>query len=276
MPLRARICLSAVVAAIALAWPARADPEAPAPEAPPPEAPEPWCAPELETLPGNVCHFAHPAERGTDTLVIFLHGLVKRGAGWQHAQQRGIVRGARRAGFSVLAPRGWPGVNRSWADDLVAWPSSPGAQVTQEAPLLEHITQARQLLETRRGRPFDEVFVVGFSNGAYYATSLALRDRLPVDGYAVFAGGGAYSPAAVPAPERAPIFVGICNKDDTTKKDARGLQKLLAKVKWPHQAEARNVGHAIADRHLDNALSYLRAQAKARRAGEARLNHRAR
>ena len=31
-------------------------------------------------------------------------------------------------------------------------------------------------------------------------------------------------------------------------------------INWLHKAETRKVGHTIADKHLDHALTYLRAQ----------------
>lgn len=232
-----------IAALIAIATTAQADEDAP-----------PWCAPELETLAGDVCFHAEPARDEKRTLVIFLHGLVQEGSDWQHAQQRGIVRGAKRLGFSVLAPRGRAGLNEK-SPDMIAWPTSAHARAHEDA-LLAQWSQARAIVEARE-RAFDEVFVVGFSNGAYYASSLAMRGRLEVDGYAVFAGGMAYGASADEA-RRAPIFVGVCSKDSTAD-HARALERALKKAGWPHRAESRKVGHAMADAHLDHALAYLRA-----------------
>jgi predicted esterase len=215
--------------------------------------PTPWCAPELESLPGEVCFHEEPARDGKRTLVIFLHGLVQEGSNWQHAQQRGIVRGAKRLGFSVLAPRGRAGLSKK-SPDMVAWPTS-GAARDAESALIDEWQAARRIVEQRSGA-FDEVFVVGFSNGAYYGSSLALRGRLEVDGYAVFAGGVGYPPLAEKT-RRAPVFVGICSKDATAD-DARDLAATLVKAGWPHRAESRKVGHAIADAHLDHAVAFLR------------------
>jgi predicted esterase len=254
------------MAAAALSWCAHARADAPASEdgeAPAPEVTqtEPsWCAPELETLPGDVCFFAASPPEGTRrTLVIFLHGLVQHGAGWQHDQQRGIARGAKRLGFAVLAPRGRRGARRN-DRSMVAWPTSADAQAKHEGEVVAEWTAARALIEERQGAPFDEVFVVGFSNGAYYAASLALRGRLAVDGYAVFAGGVGHGAARADA--RVPIFVAISGKDDTAD-DARALAAMLKKYGWPHLAETRAVGHMIADVHLDHALAYLRERKRA-------------
>ncbi len=227
------------------------------------KAPEPWCAPELEVLSNGVCFHAEPPKKGGPrTLVIFLHGLVKDGEGWQHNQQRGLVRGGKRLGFSVLSPQGVVGASRH-GEDMVAWPTGVDAQAKYEAGLLQDWKDAIAEAEQKTGAPFDEVFAVGFSNGAYYASSLLARAPIALDGYAVFAGGMAYTPRT--KVERAPIFVGVCDKDSTAPK-ARELVALLKKLKWPHEAESRKVGHAIADKHLDNAIAYLRREAGKRAA----------
>src|SRR5262245_56732413 len=70
----------------------------------------PWCAPELESLPHAVCHFDGGSPGGRRTLVIFLHGVIDPSSTWQWTQQRGMVRGAKRLGFSVIAPRGRRGL----------------------------------------------------------------------------------------------------------------------------------------------------------------------
>ncbi len=230
------------------------------PEASPSKsAPQPWCAPEFETLPGDVCYGPVASEPGqARSLVIFLHGLVQQGAGWQHNQMRGMARSGKRLGFSVLAPRGKLGGSQRHGANMVAWPTGRGAQQSHEDALLADWTAAQKLIEKRQGAPFDEVFVVGFSNGAYYGSSLALRGRLEVDGYALFAGGSPRQPQ-VTGDKRAPIFVGVSGRDDTAKL-ALELGRLLRKHRWPHRQETRPVGHLIADRHLDHALAYLRKQ----------------
>lgn len=232
------------------------------------ESEKPWCAPEFETLPGDVCYHADPSNKASSeperrTAVIFLHGLVPKGEGWQHNQHRGILRGAKTHGFAVFAPRGREGI-RPKEPLTVAWPTSASAQKEHEAAVLAEWKAAIDLVEKRDGKPFDEVFVLGFSNGAYYAGSLAIRAPHPFDGYAVFAGGRAYG---VPTPDpsrRAPVYVGICTKDSTAK-DGQSLAATLRKHDWPFKAEPRPAGHTVADKHLAHAIAYLREAAAERR-----------
>jgi predicted esterase len=245
------------VAMAAALWssPSSADDAAPATP-----AATPWCAPELETLPGGVCFSAAPESAERRTLVIFLHGVIEPTSDWQHNQERGIARAGQRLGFASIMPRGRVGIGSAKMRDWITWPTSATAQEKVEDELVAEWTEAQAFLEKRDGEPFDEVFVVGFSNGAYYASSLALRGRLDVDGYAVFAGGSApdfLAKRGKSTEQRAPVFAGIAAKDSTAK-DTRRLAKVLADLGWPHKSESRNVGHLIADAHLDHALTYLR------------------
>jgi predicted esterase len=221
-----------------------------------------WCAPELGVLAHDVCFAPGAGTKGDRrTLVIFLHGVIQPDSGWQWTQQRGMAMAARRLGFTVLLPRGRRGIGPPGMTDWWTWPTAARAQGI-EPELFAEWQAARAELEQRDGKPFDEVFVFGFSNGAYYTTSLAARGRAPVDGYAAFAGGAGakhIQNALRTTRDRKPFFLGIASKDKTTVKGARTLAKALAATGWPHRAESLPVGHAVADRHLEHALDFLRA-----------------
>jgi predicted esterase len=145
--------------------------------------------------------------------------------------------------------------------DYWAWPTSANAQHQHEAEVIEEWMAARRTLEDRAGRKFDKVFVFGFSSGAYYASSLALRGRLPVDGYAVFAGGAAPYPRTMMTNVRIrpPIFVGYGLKDKSAIRDARKLAAALRMLRWRHREMAvPRAGHTITDAELREAIGYLR------------------
>ena len=116
-------------------------------------------------------------------------------------------------------------------------------------------------LETRRGVPYERVYVFGFSNGAYYGSQLALRDRGPLDGFAVFAGGSGgrwLEPHGRNVKTRAPMYVECAINDKTAIGDARQLRHLLEKLGWPHRyVERRTGGHAMSDRGVANAIEFL-------------------
>jgi predicted esterase len=117
---------------------------------------------------------------------------------------------------------------------------------------------AKAVVEKREGA-FDRVLVFGFSNGAYYASSLALRGRLPVDGYAAFAGGagGKYARHLGERAERKiPLFVGYGTKDpDHGRQEA--LIRSLREMKWPHASKADRIGHTVSDAQVRAALAFL-------------------
>jgi len=232
-----------------------------------------WCAPEFETLPGDVCFAPAPTSKQASrrTLVIFLHGLTQTNTTWQYSLQRGVAMFGKRLGYAVLAPKGMAGIGPGKKADTIAWPTAETERRAHEDAMLLLIEQAKEAIEKRDGAPFDEVFVMGFSNGAYYASSLALRGRLAVDGYAVFAGGSAPKGTermARAIKNRVPVFVGVASRDDTAKK-GRELAKLLAAVHWPHETSERPVGHVVADAQLERAVAYLRGKVDAKKGGAA-------
>lgn len=222
-------------------------------------APGSWCAPELESLPGSVCHAAPDA--GSDTLVIFLHGVIKPDTHWQWAQQRTIARAARRLGFETLMPRGLRGIGPRGMKDWWTWPTSYRAQKKVEPALLSGWKRAVQLVEKRRGKPFKRTYVFGFSNGAYYASALALRGRMPdVDGYGIFSGGAAPRYLARPARgvrHRPPVFIGYGRGDHSLHRGPRQLAHVLASLRWKHRLVPRHGGHTMTDRELSQAIGYL-------------------
>jgi len=224
---------------------------------------EPWCvqAEQIEALTETLCHFSPaPPERAPKTLVIFLHGLTKLGTTWQHNGQRGLARAARANGFEVLMPRGRLGAGSSKFADHWNWPSSADGQRTLEDEVLAEWLEAKKTLEQRNGRPFERVYVFGFSAGAYYATSLALRGRLKVDGYGVFAGGGAPKGIerwAKGTHPKTPIYVGYGHKD-RARRDPQRLGRALRAMGWKHRVVGRkNVGHSMTDAQIREALRFL-------------------
>jgi predicted esterase len=225
-----------------------------------------WCAPEIETLSDGVCFFAPDSATGArdahepDTLVLFLHSLVGVNTDWQWEQQRVIVNAGRKFGFSAMMPRGRRGIGPGRAPDVWAWPTAPRMQEQIEDELIREWTEARARVEGRRGRRFERLLVFGFSNGAYYASSLALRGRLPdADGYGVFAGGsgGKYGAfVGSKTTRRAPIFVGYGTKD-AARKDMQGLTATLKQLGWPHRVKVQHVGHIVTHAQLAGAFRFL-------------------
>ena len=228
----------------------------------------PWCAEEFETLPGDVCLYTPPAATAASTLVIFLHGVVKGGSDWQYNQQRAAARVAQQNGFVVLMPRGRMGAGSQKFFDHWNWPTSVTGQKLHEQEVLNEWRRARSIVEQRRQRPFEKLYVFGFSAGAYYAVSLALGNRFAANGFAAFAGGGAARDSVRRLSRvrpRAPIYVGWGLKDKA-RRDPEKLAKVLKAAGWPHKASARRgVGHAMTDSQAREAMSFFERKRPARR-----------
>jgi predicted esterase len=223
----------------------------------------PWCAPGLDAVTDTVCFYAPATNEPTSprTLVIFLHSLVGVEGAFARQQQRLVQRHADRFGFSVLFPRGRAGFGPGRDPKVLAWPTARVLQEAHEEALIAEWRAARELVEKTRG-PFERTWVFGFSNGAYYGASLALRGKLKVDGYGVFAGGngGRYHRLlARAARRRRPIFVGYGTKDPDHRRQ-RSLIALLDELGWPHASRADRVGHTVSDAQMRAAVEFLGRQ----------------
>jgi predicted esterase len=220
---------------------------------------KPWCAPEVVELSDHVCFFdGGVPPSGRRTLVIYLHGMLATNPGFQYVQQRALANYAKVHGFTVLIPTS-PKVEGGYY-----WPTSASAQKEQEPAILAGIRNARAAVAARVGHPFDETFVVGFSSGAYYGSSLALRSALDVDGYIVLAGGSSWSRPKDDGAKRAPIFVGVSAADRQTADHSRAFAGTLAALHWPYRVEERNVGHNVDWGFMAHGLAWLRGRTAAR------------
>lgn len=217
-----------------------------------------WCASEMDPIGDDVCHLpGSPSADGRRTLVIFLHGVIAKNTMWQWLQERGMARIARELHFEAIVPQA-PRVGPNGAGGF-AWPGLSRAVEDRDQALVDGWLAAKQKLEERNGRPFDEVYVVGFSSGAYFATALALRAKVDVDGFVVLAGGspGAPSPEAT-GNRRVPVFVGVCSKDHASAPEARALGHELRGQGWPVRVDEQPVGHGVSDLHVAHALGWFR------------------
>jgi predicted esterase len=218
-----------------------------------------WCAAEFEPLGDDVCHVTGtPAADGKRTLVIFLHGVIAKNTMWQWLQERGMARIAKELHFDAIVPQAPKvGVNGSGG---FAWPGLGPSKNVDEQALIDGWLAARRKLEEKNGRKFDETYVVGFSSGAYFATGLALKAKMDIDGYVVLAGGspGQPSPEATGA-RRVPVYVGVCSEDKASAPSARNLGHLLAANGWPVRTEEQPVGHGVSDIHVARALAFFRS-----------------
>lgn len=221
--------------------------------------PSAWCAPEVETLPGNVCYLdGNSTNASRRTLVIFLHGAIAKNTNWSQNHERMMLRVAKATNIEILFPQS------PLTEVGYVWPGSLKAQEAVEQELIDGWMAAKRLVEKRDGRAFDDVFVMGFSSGAYFASSLAMRGRLDVDGYAMFAGGQPMPARPSPIERFSPVFVGICGNDETTAAHSRAFVSSLRAAGIPSASNEQPVGHGVDAVHFNSALAFLRNKNKAR------------
>jgi predicted esterase len=212
----------------------------------------------MVTLADGLCAFdgGRPID-GRRTLIVYLHGALKDVGGAAYVQQKAMMFFAKREGFTVLfaaAPE---------SGGFRAWPRAKPVQEAQEPYVVRGLQTARALLETSTGETYDETYVAGFSSGAYYAGSLALRgalDVLGVDGYLLFAGGTPEPTAVSESVPRVPVFVGVAAGDKSTCNGSRSLAAHFSSLEWPSRSEEQNTGHLVDWTLMTHGLSWLRDQ----------------
>jgi len=229
-----------------------------------------WCVEGATTLADGMCYFEPPpveAGKGdgtapsqpANTLIVFLHSLVRADSDWQYEQQRLMMRTASAMNVALLMPRGRVGIGPGRDPRTVAWPGSPNTQELYEAAVLSEWDRARTSVEAKRGQRFSRLLIFGFSNGAYYGTTLAVRNRYPADGYGLFAGGTGSKYNRLLASRsgaKVPVFVGYGTKDPAHA-DMQSLARMLGDLGWPHQVKAANIGHWVSDAQLQSAIRFL-------------------
>lgn len=220
--------------------------------------PPAWCGDGFEALPSDVCYIDGRGASGRRTLVIWLHGVIAKDSNWSHNHEKMLSRVAKETGIEMLFPKGVLG------ESLYAWPGTAEAQAKNEEALIDQWMKAKAVLEKRENKTFDETFIFGFSSGAYFASSLAMRGRVDVDGYAVLAGGQPMAAPPAPTAHFAPVFVGVCANDTTTASHSRAFAGSLAAAGIPRRVIEQNVGHDVSGAHFVGALAFLRSRAPKR------------
>ncbi len=200
---------------------------------------------------------------GPRTLIIHLHGVIQPDTNAQWNQQRQAARVGATYGFTVMMPHGRRGIGPTTMEHWWAWPTSIDTRSRHEKALIAEWQVAKSELEAKAAAPFERTYVFGFSNGAYYATSLAMRGRIEVDGYALFAGGSGapyHENEGKKTKKRAPIAVAWGAGDPSHDKQ-EALVKLLKRIRWPSISLGHaRAGHAMTDKQVEEALNFLGAR----------------
>jgi predicted esterase len=213
------------------------------------------CAEGLESIAGGGCYAAPERATGKLPLLIYLHGLIEKGPleEEERDRQRRVARRGTERGFAVLALRGARGACASapLRSPLVCWPSNEwtadrGAGFVQAwEPALRAASELH---------PFDAQYVLGFSNGGYFAGLVAERALYDAQAFVV-AHAGPVEP--VKALGNKPPILLMSADDDVSQEEMVRLDEELSLDGWPHDHYVREGGHALPDSDIDAALTFF-------------------
>jgi predicted esterase len=214
-----------------------------------------WCAPGYDPIPGGGCFAGPPGVRFSQALIVYLHGRYARDAPADEVdRQRRLATRATSRGFAVVALRGALGMCTDV--DLAQWYCWPSnaRNVDSAAVVVSAWTQALEAGHERAGS--GKRFLLGFSNGGYFAGLIAARGLLDVDALVV-AHGGWVEPAQGRLRDKQPPLLLLSADDDVAQDDMIAYEEELAREHWPHDSYARSGGHELTDEDIDAALGFF-------------------
>jgi dienelactone hydrolase len=212
-----------------------------------------WCPEGFDPLAGDAC-LASPVERRTPTpIILYLQVATRDAATDEVDRQRRLAARATARGFAVLALRGRLGACRvpelaSW----YCWPSN--AQSADGAPAIVDTWRGTLAEVDQRLGPPARRYVLGFSNGGYFAGLLAARGLFDADAF-VIAHGGPVEP--IRAQRGKPPLLLLSADDDVAQDDMILFDEELTRELWAHDSYARSGGHALTDQDIDAALMFF-------------------
>jgi predicted esterase len=225
------------------------------------EAVVPWCATGLEPIAGGGCFaFSPPVEErqarpksGGPALLLYLHGMYDD----PHAEeeldrQSRVAKRAAARGLSVLALRGKKGeCTAAEKAEWYCWPSNE-KNAEDAKSFVEAWAPALEEAERRAGKPVR--YVLGFSNGGYFAGLLAVRALFEAEAFAIV-GAGSVQPVRAYGDKR-PIFL-LTADDDLSQEGMLAFGDELTRERWPHDTWSREGGHQLVDADIDAALTFF-------------------
>jgi predicted esterase len=213
-----------------------------------------WCANGLTPIPGRGC-FAEGGQGAERPLIIYLHGMYTPSEAPQELERQARVAKLGTAkGFSVLALRGRQGqCTAENAKDHFCWPSND-RNASDATEVLAAWETALGNAERRTGK--GRRYLLGFSNGGYFATLIATRGLLPFEAVAI-AGAGPVDTSLPPTKEkRAPLLL-LAADEDPSVESMMTLDGVLKNAGWPHTIISRDGGHQLTAADVAHALTFF-------------------
>jgi predicted esterase len=187
---------------------------------------------------------------------VYLHGIFDpRAASDEMGRQSRVTTRALRRGFAVLAVHGRVGeCSAHEYASQVCWPSNE--RDADDGP--GFVAEWKEAIATaeQRGATGNR-YVLGFSNGGYFAGLLAEREWFPAAAY-VIARGGPVMPVTA-AGKKSPILL-ILSEDDPSYEEMVRLDEELSRAGWYHELYRSSGDHALADTDIEAAMQFFERQ----------------
>jgi len=217
----------------------------------PPEPLADWCAPGFDAIEGGC--LATPRAGHAASLIVYLHGRYARDvAGDEVDRQRRLAIHATAKGLAVLALRGRLGACS--AAELASWYCWPSNETNADAghEVVGGWTRTLAAAQTRTAAR--RRYVLGFSNGGYFAALIAARGLLDADAFVV-AHGGPVEPV-LPLRGTPPLLL-LSADDDVAQDEMIRFDVELGRAHWAHDSYARGGAHGLGDEDIEAALTFF-------------------
>lgn len=221
---------------------------------------ESWCPEHFEAGPSDTC-FAIPENAGKDTpILVYLHGMYQ---GHGSPEEWAAVSVATKHGFAVVIPRGKRGLC-AWRAELkehFCWPQDAEDTHSIKSLVAEWdrvLWQVDALLEGGTHKRY----VLGSSNGGYFASFLATHSMFPGQAYAVVNGG----PMGPPSGKAKPVpMLLVAGQQDASEQPSQSsmkeLHETLAKASWAHGFCPRPGAATLTTADVESAVRFFKHDA---------------
>ncbi len=219
-----------------------------------------WCKEGFADLDDGSCYLVPERVGEPRSLLIYLHGVIAPQGDTQRIVQGIVASHARSRGYVAYMPRGRRGIGPGPTKDWWSWPTTAEHHRRHAAAMVQRWNEAKSSLERLTGAPFARTWLAGSSNGAFFATVLALNGEFEADGFGAMSGGSreGRSVARSRAQRRAPFYVGYGTYDDL-KPHPISLGELLREAGWPHRVAVHPTGHGAREVYLEEAVDFWSA-----------------
>jgi poly(3-hydroxybutyrate) depolymerase len=167
------------------------------------------------------------------------------------------VRVAVQRGFAVIIPRGKRG-QCAWRTELknhFCWPQDAEDTESMKMIIAEWEKVLWQVDAVLEGGTHKR-YVLGFSNGGFFASFIATHGLFPGQAYAIVNGG----PLAPPSAKAKPLPIMLVTAQDAPEAapKMKELHETLRNVSWPHAFCPRSGGPALTADDVEVALRFFK------------------